>query len=122
MLQNYAFFNFARHYLLNRNVGKNFEVDDAVLQEFRDFLNAQKISYTEADLVENNEWVRSNIKSEVFISQFGQQEGLRVRAETDPQVLKAIEMLPRARELAENARRTIAERNAARMGAATANQ
>ena len=58
--------------------------------------------------------MRSNIRSELFIAEFGQEEGLRVRAEADPQILKALELLPRAKELAEGARKVIAERNGAR--------
>src|SRR3954465_12572492 len=113
LLQNYAFFNFAKHYLAGgKHVGKEFSVDEPVLQEFRHFLDDQKIPYTEADLMENNEWVRSTIKSEVFNAEFGQQEGQRVRAEDDPQVLKALDLLPQAKALAENAKKVIAERSA----------
>ena len=43
LLVKYAFFNFAKHYLANRHVDKNFEVTDAVMQEFRKFLDSQKI-------------------------------------------------------------------------------
>jgi carboxyl-terminal processing protease len=48
----------------------------------------------------------------LFIAQFGQQEGLRVRAETDPQVLSALNLLPKAKELTENAKRILAQRSA----------
>jgi len=64
-------------------------------------------------LVENNEWVKSQIKTEIFVDSFGQEEGLKVRAESDPQVIKALDLLPRARALAENAKKIVAERNAA---------
>jgi len=114
LLQHYAFFNFAKHYLINRHVARNFEVNDELIQEFRRFLDEKKVPFSEQELMENNDWVRANIKSELFISEFGQQEGLRVRAEADPQVLKALELLPKAKELADNARRIIAERNSAR--------
>ena len=83
---------------------KSFEVDDSVLQDFRKFLDAEKVPYTEADLLQNNDWVRSNIKSEIFVDAFGQEEGLKVRAETDPEVIKALDLLPQAKALAENAR------------------
>jgi len=116
MLQHYVFFNFAKHYLINRHINRTFEVDDQVINAFRKFLDEQKVPYTEADLVENNDWVKSNIKSEMFISEFGQQEGLRVRAETDPQVLKALDLLPDAKQLAENAKKVIAEKAQARAG------
>jgi carboxyl-terminal processing protease len=111
----YAFFNFAKHYTTGRHIQKNFEVDENVMQEFRRFLDAQKIPFTEAELAESNEWVRSNIKAELFISEFGQQEGMKVRAETDPNVVKALDLLPKAKELADNARRVVADKQNARM-------
>ncbi len=117
LLQKYAFFNFAKHYLNGgKHIQRNFEVDDNVMQEFRRFLDEQKVPFTEAELAENNDWVRSNIKAELFISEFGQQEGMKVRAETDPNVVKALELLPKAKELADNARRILAEKQNARMG------
>jgi carboxyl-terminal processing protease len=84
-----------------------------VMQEFRKSLDADKIPYTEADLLQNNDWVRSNIKSELFVDAFGQEEGLKVKAETDPEVLKGLTLLPQAKQLAENARKVVAERNSA---------
>ena len=113
LLLKYAFFNFAHHYLTGRHVDKNFEVTDAVLQDFRKFLDSQKVPYTEAELSEGQDWIKSNIKSEIFISEFGQEEGLRVRAETDPQVLGALNLLPKAKELADNAKRVLAQHAAA---------
>jgi len=110
LLQRYAFFNFAKHYVVTHHPGKNFEVDDAVMQDFRKFLDEEKIPYTEGELMENNDWVRSSIRSEIFVDAFGQEEGLKVRAESDPQVIKALELLPQAKALADNARRVVAER------------
>ena len=110
MLQHYAFFNFAKRYVINHTATEKFDVDEAVLHDFRKFLDEQKVSYSEADMLENDAWVRSNIKTEIFVDAFGQQEGLKVRAETDPQVVKALELLPQAKTLAENARKVIAER------------
>jgi carboxyl-terminal processing protease len=113
ILQHYALFNFAKHYSNAHKVPQQFEVDEAILQDFRKFLNDEKIPFTEAELIENNEWLRSNLKSEIFVDAFGQEEGLKVRAETDPDVVKALELMPQARALADNARKVIAERNSA---------
>ncbi len=111
LLQHYAFFNFAKHYIVAHHITKSFQVDDAVMQEFRKSLDADKVPYTEADLLQNDEWVKSNLKSEIFVDAFGQEEGLKVKAETDPEVLKGLDLLPQARALAENARKVIADRN-----------
>jgi carboxyl-terminal processing protease len=111
LLQHYALFNFAKKYANGHKVAQSFEVDDVILQEFRKFLDEEKIAYTEGELLENNDWLRSNLKSEIFVDAFGQEEGLKVRAETDPDVVKALELMPQARALADNARKVIAERN-----------
>jgi len=113
LLQHYAFFNFAKHYVIGHKISQSFEVDEPVMQEFRKFLDQEKIPYTEGELIENNDWVRSNIKSELFVDSFGQEEGLKVRAESDPEVVKALDLLPQARALADGAKKIIAERNAA---------
>jgi carboxyl-terminal processing protease len=111
LLQHYAFFNFAKRYVVKNNVTKNFTVDDALMQEFRKFLDEEKIPYTEQDFVENNDWIRYSIKSEVFVDQFGQDEGLKIRAENDPQIIKALDLLPQARALEDHAKQVIAEHN-----------
>jgi carboxyl-terminal processing protease len=111
LLQHYAFFNFAKHYIVAHHITKSFQVDDAVMQDFRKSLDADKVPYTEAELLQNDEWVKSNLKSEIFVDAYGQEEGLKVKAETDPEVLKGLDLLPQARALAENARKVIAERN-----------
>jgi carboxyl-terminal processing protease len=113
LLQHYALFNFAKHYANSHKVSQGFEVDEVILQDFRKFLDQEKIAFTEAELLENNDWLRANIKSEIFIDSFGQEEGLKVRAQTDPDVIKALELMPQARALADNARKVIAERNSA---------
>jgi carboxyl-terminal processing protease len=117
LLQKYAFFNFAKHYVVNHKVTKQFEVDEAVMQEFRKFLDEQKIPFTEAELAENSDWLKSNIKTELFINEFGQQEGMKVHTEYDPAVAKALDLLPKAKDLADNAKKTIAARNNARLTA-----
>jgi carboxyl-terminal processing protease len=111
LLQHYAFFNFAKHYTVNHHPDeKKFEVDEQIMQDFRKFLDSEKIPFTEAELLQNNDWVRSNIKSEIFIDAFGQDEGLKVRAEADPEVVKALQLLPQAKQLADKARSTLAVR------------
>ena len=113
LLQHYAFFNFAKRYVVSHHPAKGFEVDDATMQEFRKSLDEANIPYTQADLIDNADWLKSNIKSEIFVDAFGQDEGLKVRAESDPQVVKALELLPQAKALADNAKKIVAEHNAA---------
>ena len=104
MFIHYAFFNFSTHYLANHTITKDFQVDDAVLQQFKAFLKENQIDYTDADIAGVNDWIKSNIKRELFISQFGQLEGLKVTAQSDPQIAKAIGYLPEAQALEDHSR------------------
>jgi len=99
LLRNYAFFNFSKNYLATHTVSRDFVVDDAVLQNFKSFLKSQQIDYTDTDIAGALDWVKESIKSELFTSQFGQLEGLKVRAEWDPQIAKAIGYLSAAQAL-----------------------
>ncbi|MGB8762218.1 MAG: S41 family peptidase, partial [Candidatus Sulfotelmatobacter sp.] len=59
------------------------------------------------------DWIKSNIKAEIFVDAFGEDEGLKVRTESDPEVLKGLDLLPQAKALADSAKRIVAEHNAA---------
>ena len=96
LLQHYAFFNFTKHYLADHTVAKDFTVDDAVLQQFKDFLKSEKVDYTDKDVADNADWIKSSIKAELFTSQFGQAQGMQVRALWDPQIGKALTFMPEA--------------------------
>jgi carboxyl-terminal processing protease len=110
LVRKYALFNFARSYLASHEtIARDFEVDESVLDEFRRFLDREKILYTEEDIQEHLETIQRRIKQHLFISVFGKLEGDRSALETDRQVLKAIELLPKAKELAETAQRTLAQ-------------
>ena len=102
LLQHYAFFNFTKHYLADHNVTKDMTVDDALMNNFKAFLRDQKIDISDKDLNDNLDWVRMSIKAELLTSQFGQTEGMRVRAQWDPQIDKALTFMPEALALEEH--------------------
>ncbi len=102
LLQHYAFFNFTKHYLANHNVSKDMVVDDAMLNDFKAFLREQKIDLSDKDLNDNLDWIKMSIKSELLTSQFGQTEGMHVRAQWDPQIQKALTYMPEALALEEH--------------------
>ena len=101
LLQQYIFVengigSFGKQYLTTHAVTRDFTVDDAVLQQFKSFLKAQQFDFTDADIAANLDWIKSNIKTELFTSQFGQSQGLQVRAQTDPEIIKAATFMPEA--------------------------
>jgi carboxyl-terminal processing protease len=100
LLTHYAFFDFSKHYVATHPaIPHDFVVDDAVLAQFKDFLKANQIDYTDADIAAVQDWVKASIKAELFTSQFGQLEGLKVRAQADPEIAKAITFMPEAMAL-----------------------
>src|SRR6266571_9488782 len=56
------------------------------------------------------DYLKRLIRYEVVYNRFGVSEAARVLLEGDPQVLKAIDLIPEARDLASKARRQIADR------------
>jgi carboxyl-terminal processing protease len=100
--QHNVFFNFTKHYLATHTVARDFQVDDAVLAEFKAFLKSKEIEFTDADLNGVMDWLKASIKSDLFTSQFGQPDGLKVRALWDPQIAKAVSYMPEAQALAEH--------------------
>ncbi len=109
-----VFFHFAPLYVATHTIDKNFQVDDAVLGEFKKFLTSQDVDYTEADLNGSLDWVKAHIKKDITTIQFGQLAGLRVLADWDPTVQKALTYMPEAQALEDNAHKVLAEKAQAR--------
>jgi carboxyl-terminal processing protease len=106
--------DFVRFYLGEKpSITEDFQTDDAVIAQFRIYLNQQHIQFTEKDLQNSLPWLKWTIKREVFTTVFGLNEGYGVALEDDPQLDKAIESIPQAKALYADARKIVAEREAA---------
>jgi carboxyl-terminal processing protease len=105
--------DFTRYYLGEKpEITKDFAVNDAVVTDFRKYLDKQKIKYTDADIQANINWLKWQIKREVFTSYFGLNDGYKVELQDDVQLEKAIDLIPQAKALYQNARKILAEREA----------
>jgi carboxyl-terminal processing protease len=91
-------------------ITKQFVVDPAVLIQLRGYLTKHNVRFTEQDIAENLDWIKRKIKGEVFLYTYGLADSFKVTLDADPQVLKAVESIPQARALYENARRVVAQR------------
>jgi carboxyl-terminal processing protease len=114
-----VFFRFAPVYLSNHSVDKNFQVDDAVLADFKKYIVGQHIEWSDADAKKVDDWLRIRIKSNIVTIQFGQLQGQRIIADWDPSVQKAISFLPEAQALQDNAHKVQTEKAMALNGAPT---
>ncbi len=109
-----VFFHFAPVYVSTHTVDKNFQVDDAVLADFKKFLGTQDVEFTDADLNGVSDWLKARIKRDIITIQFGQLQGMRTTAEWDPMIQKALSYMPEAQALEDNAHKVLAEKAQAR--------
>lgn len=106
--------NFTRYFMgTHPEITKDFTVNDAVMSEFLDFLNREDIKYTQQQISENSAWIKQHIQREALTYTFGLPAGYKISVDDDPQVLKAEELVPQARALYDNAKKIVAERQAA---------
>jgi carboxyl-terminal processing protease len=105
MANRFVFFTFARD-LISRNIAvdSSFRVSDELIAEFKQHLQKRNIEFTENDIRENTAFLKRMIRFEVIFDKLGTAEAAKTLLEEDPQVLKAIELFPEARALAEKAR------------------
>jgi carboxyl-terminal processing protease len=94
----------------NPSVDSSFQVSDAMIGQFKDYITKRGVVFTEKDFQDNLDYIKRSIKYEVFYNRLGVADAGRVQLEGDPQVLKAIELMPEARKLASDARRQLAEK------------
>jgi carboxyl-terminal processing protease len=105
--------DFVRFYLGEKpEISKEFVTSDGVLQEFRKYLGKQHIKFTEQDIQTNLVWLKWQIRREVFTTVFGLNDGYKVALQDDPQLDKAIELIPQSRALYQDALKIVAQREA----------
>ncbi len=111
MIRRFAFFSYAQHFFTAHDkLPPKWEPDQTTIEDFRQFLYKEKVPFLEADFARNLDFVKRHLKREIYISGYDLDEGLKVYAETDPDVQSAVELLPKARALVEGAQKLIAQR------------
>ena len=106
--------DFTRYFMgTHPTITRDFTVDDAVWQQFMRFLGRDDIKYSADEIRENQDWIKEHIKREIFTYNFGLPAGYKVSVDHDEQVQKAAELIPQAKALYENAKKIVAERQAA---------
>jgi carboxyl-terminal processing protease len=101
-------------------VGRDFQVDDHVMTAFRKYLDSQKLTYTEADITENREALSHEILEEVLRQVFGEGESRKRSLAWDPQVRKALELIPKTEMLLENPQAYLAEHDSEQLATTAA--
>jgi carboxyl-terminal processing protease len=114
LIEKDVFFHFAPVYVASHSVDSNFQVDDAVMAEFKKYLTSQNVDYSDNDLNGVKDWVKARVKEKIVTIQFGQLQGLHTLADWDPMIAKALTFIPEAQALEDNAHKVQTEKAQAR--------
>ncbi len=112
LLLNGAFFRYARQLTSGETplgsksswrsqmLDSDFTVDERILDDFKAYLEKLKFEYKEKDFEEALDQIKRELEREIISSLFDLEEGTKVFRLTDPVVLKALEVIPEAQDLA----------------------
>jgi len=105
-------FNFTRAYFVTHTnaLPKGWMPGEDVINELHDYLLNKKVNFTEAEFTKDHDWIRRYLTKEMYTYAFNVDESDRVFAQTDPEVAKAVDAMPKALTLLQGARRVVGQR------------
>ncbi|MBV8902933.1 MAG: S41 family peptidase [Acidobacteriia bacterium] len=111
-----GFFDFSAHYFSTHDikVPKGWLPDENVLNEFHDFLMKQGVKFTEAEWTRDHDWLRNELQTEMYVTAFSYEDSQKMAVEQDPEVKKAIEVMPKAADLLAKSRQHVERQRASR--------
>jgi carboxyl-terminal processing protease len=110
-----TFFHFGSRYFgaPRPHLAEGWVPDDETLGRFADYLRSQQIAFTDAEFAANRDWMRDQIRYELYFRAFDRQIADRAAFHADPEVQRAVESMPKAQALLQQAQRVLARRGAA---------
>ena len=111
-----SFFNFVPFYFSNHatKLASGWVPTEEVLNDFHDFVMKQGVQFTEADWTRDHDWIRNQLRQEMYITAFSYEDSQKVAYEQDPEVQKAIEAMPKAAHLLAESKSRFAKQRASR--------
>ncbi|HUI57166.1 MAG TPA: S41 family peptidase [Bryobacteraceae bacterium] len=105
-------FTFTRTYFAGRSstLPKGWMPDEETLSELHDYLVKNNYTFTEIEWAQDQDWIKRYLAREMYVWAFNKDESDRMFARTDPEVEQAVDALPKAEALVENARKVIVQR------------
>ncbi|HEV7891148.1 MAG TPA: S41 family peptidase [Pyrinomonadaceae bacterium] len=84
----------------------DFQITDKVMEAFRDFVKRDpEAGLTPAQLAREDAYARTRIRENLVNASYGGDAAIRYLLESDPQMVRALDLLPEAKTLAENINR-----------------
>src|ERR1039457_5732565 len=84
--------------------------DELSLNELHDYLRQSGTKFAETQSIEDHDWIERFLAKEIYIYAFNVAESDRVFAQTDPEVERTIQAMPKASTLAQGAKKVIVQR------------
>ena len=110
LYRKYAFFKFSAKYFgpqANPKLPEGWEPDQKIVDDFHQFLLDNDVHFTEAEFTENHQWIKDQLKREMYITGFNIDASDRVAIQQDPEIAKAVEAMPKAKLLLENTKKIV---------------
>jgi carboxyl-terminal processing protease len=107
-------FAFTRSYFAgpHETIAEGWLPNHATLSALNDYLLQNHYVYTDAEWAMDQDWIKRYLAKEMYIWAFSKDSSDQVFAQLDPEVAQAVEAMPTAGTLAENARKVIGQRMA----------
>ena len=113
VLRQGLFFDFSASYFGPRtdaHLPKGWAPDESVLNQFHEALLKSGVAFTEAEFTANYQWLKDQLKREMYVTAFSYEQSVRVAIEQDPEIAAAADAMPKAVSLLQNAKKLIVQR------------
>ncbi|HEY6290174.1 MAG TPA: S41 family peptidase [Terriglobia bacterium] len=102
---------FARYFLgVHKTIPRDFQTTPEVIDAFAKRLQEQNVQLAPAEIQENLDYLKEKIRAQLVEIVYGRDQGLKLEAENDPLVAKAVESMPEAAALITHAKQYLASR------------
>jgi carboxyl-terminal processing protease len=111
------FWHFADNYFGSRKAtvsGESWMPDADVMNRFKEYLHSKQITFSDAEFTANQDWIRDRIRHEFLFRAYNRKVANQGKNQTDPEVLAAINNMPKAESLLKESNRAYAMRAAAK--------
>ena len=106
-----AIYDFSQQYLgIHKTISRDFQVTPDVIDAFDQYLASRNVRVSPAQVQENLDFVKQKLRNQLVQIVYGHDQELRLEAESDPLVAKAVESMPQAAALLAHTKQYLASR------------
>ena len=111
-----VFFHFGSQYFSGRKpqLPEGWTPDDRLIERFHAYLRDEQFPFTDREFADSRQFVSDQIRFELYRRAFGKQAADRAGVQSDPEVIHAVDSLPKAEALLREVKRVLARRTTPR--------